>query len=141
MCVWAGCKIEVGLCCLSAMRACSPGESGYWLLPPEGEQRRKYSGSPALPPLTVVVPGTIDAHPVPCQFAVYTRRYWLLLLLSMASMQQACVWLTWSPAVNQVRGALRGRGGSAACVVDAQRACGTSFRAHSRPVGTISCHA
>ena len=37
------------------------------------------------------------------EYAVYPRRYWLLFLLSVASMQQSCVWMTWSPAVTQVQ--------------------------------------
>ncbi len=32
------------------------------------------------------------------QYAVYPRRWWLLFLLSVASMQQSAVWMTWSPA-------------------------------------------
>lgn len=37
------------------------------------------------------------------EFAVYPRRWWLLWLLSVTSMQQSCVWMTWSPAVGQVQ--------------------------------------
>ena len=58
--------------------------------------------------LEPVVPHHGDEEP---QFAIYPRRYWLLFLLSITSMQTSCVWLTWSPAVTQVpRVRLRARG-------------------------------
>lgn len=40
-------------------------------------------------------------------YGVYPRRFWLVFLLSMVSMQQSNVWMTWSPAVDQVRRAQR----------------------------------
>lgn len=42
-------------------------------------------------------------NPDEVQYGVYPRRYWLLFLLSITSMQQSAVWMTWSPAVTQVQ--------------------------------------
>jgi cyanate permease len=36
------------------------------------------------------------------EFAVYPRRFWLLFLLSVTSMQQSSIWMSWSPVVDQV---------------------------------------
>lgn len=53
-------------------------------------------------PLLVFGAGGEDGADKPL-YAVYPRRYWLLFLLSLASCQQSTVWMTWSPAVDQVR--------------------------------------
>jgi hypothetical protein len=36
-------------------------------------------------------------------YALYARRWWLLFLLSMGSMQTSVVWMTWSPIVDLVQ--------------------------------------
>ena len=43
-----------------------------------------------------------DVLPEP-RFGVYARRWWLLFILSLVSMNQTLVWMTWSPAVDQVQ--------------------------------------
>lgn len=52
------------------------------------------------PLLSFVTPSASENGP---RFAVYPRRWWLLFLLALASTNQSCVWMTWSPAEGPVQ--------------------------------------
>lgn len=54
--------------------------------------------------IAVPLLGVVDGDSEQSQrYGVYVRRFYLLFLLSIVSMQQSCVWMTWSPVQSLVQ--------------------------------------